>query len=124
MSIIKFIRLALFASERAGRGQWSVDQRTTKKISNVSNRGIKHDFPFINIRKVPREASTFPRDLANVNEYKIMFDRYYCIISTKTLQKRRNYWRTLFYSLSHFPTRKICMIRAEFKLSSLPTCFV
>ena len=39
--------------------------------------GIKHDFPFINICKVPREVenrgrsprfSTFPRDLANVNE--------------------------------------------------------
>ena len=43
------------------------------------NRGIKHDFPFINIRKVPRvvlktedEARgflTFPMDLANVNEW-------------------------------------------------------
>ena len=33
------------------------------------NRGIKHDFPFFNIRKVLREVcSTFPRDLANVNE--------------------------------------------------------
>ena len=25
----------------------------------------------------------FPRDLANVNEWKIMFDRYYCINSAK-----------------------------------------
>ena len=32
-------------------------------------RGIKHDFPFINICKVPREVlKTFPRDFANVNE--------------------------------------------------------
>ena len=42
------------------------------------NRGIKHDFPFINIRNIPREVlitegkprgfQHFPRDLANVNE--------------------------------------------------------
>ena len=42
------------------------------------NRRIKHDFPFINICKVPREVlktegeaqgfQHFPRDLANVNE--------------------------------------------------------
>ena len=48
------------------------------KIKESNNRGIKHDFPFINICKVPREVlktegeargfSTFPRDLANVNE--------------------------------------------------------
>ena len=46
---------------------------------------------FINIRKVPREMlktsgfalgfQHFPRDLANVNEWEIMFDPY----STKTL---------------------------------------
>ena len=48
------------------------------EIIVVNNRGIKHGFPFINIRKVPREVLktegeargyfTFPRDLANVNE--------------------------------------------------------
>ena len=42
------------------------------------NTGIKHDFPFINIRKVPREVlktegeargfQHLPRDLGNVNE--------------------------------------------------------
>ena len=32
------------------------------------NRGIKHVFSFINIRKVRPRSSTFPRDLANVNE--------------------------------------------------------
>ena len=41
--------------------------------------GVKHDFPFINIRKVPREVlktkgeprdfQHLPRDLANVNEW-------------------------------------------------------
>ena len=39
----------------------------------VVNIGIKHDFLFINIRKVPREVFAqgfqhLPRDLANVNE--------------------------------------------------------
>ena len=47
---------------------------------------IKNDFPFINIRQVPRgvlktEGVAFgfqhsPRDLANVNEWEIMFDHY------------------------------------------------
>ena len=44
---------------------------------------IKHDFLFINIRKVPQRLKTsgfalgfqhFSRDLANVNKWKIMFD--------------------------------------------------
>ena len=41
----------------------------------IFNIGIKHDFPFINIRKVPRgmlktedSFQHLPRDLANVNE--------------------------------------------------------
>ena len=41
------------------------------KKERVNNIGIKHDFLFINIRKVPREALGFqhlPWDLANVNE--------------------------------------------------------
>ena len=47
-------------------------------IGLQNNRGIKHDFPFINIPKVPREVlktggevqgfQLFPRDLTNVNE--------------------------------------------------------
>ena len=51
---------------------------TTDLSKLFVNRGIKHDFPFINIRKVPREVlitkgeaggfQHFPRDLANVNE--------------------------------------------------------
>ena len=48
-----------------------------KNIQLVTIRGIKHDFPFINIHRVPRivlnrggslRFPTFPRDLANVNE--------------------------------------------------------
>ena len=58
-------------------------------------RGIKHDYLFINIRKVTREvlktegeSRGFQPSLGNlrmlihVND-KIMFDRYYCINSTK-----------------------------------------
>ena len=50
----------------------------TKSNRPDFNIGIKHDFPFINIRKVPREVlktegeargfQHLPRDLANVNE--------------------------------------------------------
>ena len=53
------------------------------------NRGIKHDFPFINIRKVPREvlktegvARGFQPSRGTLRilmNDKIMFDRYYCI---------------------------------------------
>ena len=53
------------------------------------NIGIKHGFSCINIRQVPWEVlkteaegrgfQHHPRDLANVNALKIMFDRYYCI---------------------------------------------
>ena len=54
--------------------------------------GIKHGFPFINIRKVPREVLK--------TEGKIMFDRYYCINSKKTQQKMGKCLRTLFFSLT------------------------
>ena len=57
--------------------------------------GIKHNFPFITIRKVPRELLKTEGEVFNtsrgtlqilVND-KITSDRYYCINSTKTLQK-------------------------------------
>ena len=49
--------------------------------------GIKHDFPFINIRKVPREVLKTEGEVFNTSRGtlrmlmndKIMFDRYYCI---------------------------------------------
>ena len=56
--------------------------------------GIKHDFSFINIRKVLREVlktegepsvfNTSLRTLRMLMTDKIMFDRYYCINSKKT----------------------------------------
>ena len=51
---------------------------TAMQRALLYNIGIKHNFPFINIRKVPREVlkiegkargfQHLPRDLANVNE--------------------------------------------------------
>ena len=73
------------------------------------NIGIKHDFPFINIRKVPREALKTEDKARDLNisrgtlrmlmNDKIMFDRYYCINSKKTHRKLRKCLRTLFFSL-------------------------
>ena len=60
-------------------------------MGNFYNKGIKHDFPFINIRKVLREelktegkARGFQpsrRTLRMLMNDKIMFDRYSCINS-------------------------------------------
>ena len=91
---------------------------------------IKHDFPFINIRKVPREVlkpkprevlkiegeaqgfQHFPSDLANDNDIKIMFDRYYCKNSKKKKKKKKKHCKNeekngalYFITSSHFPTR-------------------
>ena len=62
-------------------------------VARCGNRGIKHDFPFINICKVPREvlksegeAQGFQPSrgtLRMLMNDKIMFDRYYCINSAK-----------------------------------------
>ena len=68
--------------------------------------GIKHVFPCINIRWVPREAlktegpargfQHHPRNHANVYARKIMFDRYYCIkVSIKSILER--YFDVLFW---------------------------
>ena len=62
------------------------------------NRGIKHDFPLINIRKVAREMlktedeargfQPFRGTLRMLLNDKIMFDSYYCINSTKVIEKQ------------------------------------
>ena len=69
------------------------------------NIGIEHDFSCINIRQVPWEVlkteaegrgfQHLPRDLANVNALKTMFDRYYCI-------KTENICYILRYVLHYF----------------------
>ena len=79
------------------------------------DRGIKHNFPFINIRKVPREVlktegfargfQPFRGTLRLLMNDKIMFDRYYCINSAKHCEKKENIGALYFITSSHFPTR-------------------
>ena len=85
-----------------------------KSFSVVWIIGIKHDFPFINIRKVPREVlktegeargspsvfNTSRGTLRMLMNDKIMFVRYYCINSTTTHRKLRKCSRSLFCSLT------------------------
>ena len=80
-----------------------------------ANRGIKHDFPFINIRKVPREVLKTEGEargfqpsrgtLRMLMNDKIMFDRYYCINSTKQCENEENIGALYFITSPHFPTR-------------------
>ena len=51
------------------------------------------------------EVSTFPRDLVNVNRYKIMFDRYYCINSANHCENEGNIGTLYFITSPHFPTQ-------------------
>ena len=76
------------------------------------NRGTKHDFPFINIHKVPREVlktegialgfQPSQGSLRLLMNYKIMFDRYYCINSAKHCQNEENIGALYFITSSHF----------------------
>ena len=78
-------------------------------------RGIKHDFPFINIRKVPREVlktegeargfQTSRWTLRMSMHDKIRFDRYYCINSTKHCENEENIGALYFIAPPHFSTR-------------------
>ena len=78
-------------------------------------RGIKHDFPSINIRKVPRELlktegearglQPFRGTLRMLMNDKIIFYRYYCINSTKHCENEENIGALYFITISHFPTR-------------------
>ena len=66
----------------------------------IFDRGIKHDFPFINICKVPREVLKTKGEargfqpsrgtLQMLMNDKIMFDRFYCINSTKPCENEEN----------------------------------
>ena len=77
-----------------------------EEMHHIVQYRIKHVFPYINIRWVTREvlktegaARGFqhrPRNPANVNARKIMFDRYYCIkVSKKSILER--YFDVLFW---------------------------
>ena len=79
------------------------------------NRGIKHDFPFINICKVPMEllktegkARRFQPSrgtLRMLMNDKIMFDRYYCINSANHCENEENIGELYFITSTHFPAR-------------------
>ena len=76
---------------------------------NVFTRGIKHDFPYINICYVPREVlktnGASRGTLQRLMNDKIMFDRYYCINLTKHCENEENIGGLYFITSSHFPTR-------------------
>ena len=84
-------------------------------LHKLYNRGIKHDFPFINIRKVPREVLIIECEaqgfqpsrgtLRMLMNDKVMFDRYYCINSTKYCENEEKIGALYFITSSHFPTR-------------------
>ena len=79
------------------------------------NRGIKHDFPFFNICKVPRdvlktegEARGFQPSrgtLRMLMNDKIIVDRYYCINSANHCENEENMGALYFITSLHFPTR-------------------
>ena len=76
------------------------------------NRGIKHDFPFINIHKVPREVLKTEGEargfqpsrgtLRMLMNDKIMFDRYYCINPAKHCENEENIGALYFITSSIF----------------------
>ena len=78
-------------------------------------RGIKHDFPFINLCKVPREVLKTEGEvrgfqpsrgtLRMLMNDKIMFDRYYCINSANHRENEENIGALYLITSSHFPTR-------------------
>ena len=80
-----------------------------------TTRGIKHDFPFINIRKVLREVLKTEGEVRDfqlsrgtlrmlMND-KIMFDRYYCINLAKHCENEENIDALHFITSSHIPSR-------------------
>ena len=79
------------------------------------NRGITHDFPLINIRKVPREVLKTEGEargfqpsrgtLRMLMNDKIMFDCYYCMNSAKHCKNDENIGALYFITSSHFSTR-------------------
>ena len=96
-------------------GRVPVDHLCNQVSIMIVNRGIKHDFPFINIRKVPREVLKTEGEargfqpsrgtLRMLMNDKIMFDRYYCINSTKHCENEENIGALYFITSPHFPTR-------------------
>ena len=64
-----------------------ITQEIGEHLRTVYNIGIKHVFPYINIRWVPREVFNIARVTQRMLMHgKIMFNRYYCIkVSKKSI---------------------------------------
>ena len=84
-------------------------------MTKIFNRGIIHDFPFINICMVPREVLKTEGEARGfqpsrgtlrmlIND-KIRFDRCYCINSANHCENEENIGALYFITSSHFPTR-------------------
>ena len=69
-------------------------------------KGIKHDFPFINIRKVPREMLKNEGEPSRVTLRMLMNDknmyRFYCINSAKHCENEENIGALYIYKLITF----------------------
>ena len=93
----------------------SLSEAPKSLVLPYSNRGIKHDFPFINICKAQREVLKTegePRGfqpsrgtLRMLMNDKTTFDRYYCINSANHCENEENSGALYFITSSHFPTR-------------------
>ena len=102
MGVLKLIILERFVFPKVLYVYYYTDLTNSTNLHiPFSYIGIKHDFPFINIRKVPREVFNISRGtLRMLTNDKIMFDRNYCINSKKTHRKLRKCLCTLFFSLT------------------------
>ena len=117
---------AQFVSDIVGHQRQNFSRRNsncTQQQTNLTliyglrpvNRGIKHDFPFINICKVPMEVLKTEGEAQGLHHSrgtlrmlmndKIMFDRYYCINSANFCENEENIGALYFITSSNFPTR-------------------
>ena len=81
-----------------------VESKHGLRFNPLITRGIKHDFPFVNICKVPREVlKTEGEALRMFMNGKIMFDSYYCINSANHCENEENIGALYFITSSHFP---------------------
>ena len=108
--------LSLFCEPLFVRNGLMVGQKS-RDLVPYNNKGIKHDFLFINIRKVSREVLKNEGEtrgfqpsrgtLRMLMNDKIMFDRYYLHTCTfnKHCENEENIGTLYFMTSSHFPTR-------------------
>ena len=98
----------------------------------LSYNTVMHEFGIMHDKSWGIELVHLPRDLANVNEWQIMFDRYCCINSKKTHRKLRNicathssalppfsYERTLFINILDSGRGQVLFLMMIWRLSAL-----